>query len=511
MTEAAPVFRRDGGLPYDPNSERQYHRLTTIRSTSIKNSDVAKDVPLYLGRLTHYYAKAGHALARRVVSVPVECSSLKGERSGELKPVLRKLSINIFQVPSGRVCYGVTVDASVASDCLIALLEDCYYESFTVVTTKSPVSCSLTDLVKNMFRQELQVEEFRAEPDLHQLLFLSPTLSGLGIAFETVELQEEMLLALVYRVYDPMRDGFTSVCFPRELNRGWDAIGAVGSFVSVLCGHQDYIENAAVLSAALTVAALSDLRETQDAVLESMRLIREDTEGQDRGQRRIVLGNLSEQLAELQMNLSQHVESVADIGLWIPSLRVEDYHRSLVDCVRLVERSDLIGKSISRLTAIATAKAQALDTLDGAVNDHRRRSWALVAALLSTIAIPVSFILAFFSINAPQEHPNVSIFNLQVYLPLYLFAFGMIGLVGLVVAIFWYAAHPLRGAQLRLRADTKKGQQGPGRTPGAIPATEGVAGFPGISLRPNSLRYRLVAFKQSSLKVVHRWPRQGSL
>src|ERR1039457_4827413 len=139
-----------------------------------------------------------------------------------------------------------------------------------------------------------------------------------------------MLLALVYRVYDPMREGFTSVQFPCELNRGWDAIGAVGSFVSVLCGHQDYIENAAVLSAALTVAALSDLRETQDAVLESMRLIREDTDSQDRERRRIVLGNLSERLAVLQMDLSQHVESVADIGLWGPFLRGAGYHPGAV-------------------------------------------------------------------------------------------------------------------------------------------------------------------------------------
>jgi hypothetical protein len=454
MSEAVPVFRRTAGLPYDPNSDRQYHRLTTMRSTSLKTSDFDATAPLYLGRLTHYYSKADHALARRVASVPIDCSSLKGERSGELKPVLRKLCINIFQVPSGRVCYAVTVDAGVTSDCLVALLEDCYYESFTVMTDEG-VETPLPEIVHHVVCRELQVPDFQAETDLHQLLFLSPTLSGLGIAFETVELQEEMLLALVYRVYDPMRAGFTSVGFPRELNRGWDAIGAVGSFVSVLCGHQDYIENAAVLSAALTVAALSDLRETQDAVLESMRLIREDTDSQDRERRRIVLGNLSERLAVLQMDLSQHVESVADIGLWVPSLRVEDYHRGLVNSVRLIERSDIIGKSISRLTAIATAKAQALDTLDGAVNDHRRRSWALVAALLSTIAIPVSFILAFFSIQAPQVHPTVSMFSMHDYLPVYVFAFGMIGLVGLIVIIFWYMAHPLRDSHSRQKTLSK--------------------------------------------------------
>jgi hypothetical protein len=266
----------------------------------------------------------------------------------------------------------------------------------------------------------------------------------LGVAPDTVELQSELLLALVYRVYDQMRDGFTTVQFPKEMNRGWDAVAAVGSFVSVLCGHQDYIENAAVTSASLVVGATSDLRAAQEAVLESLELVREGVDAPSRPARRQLLKDLSDRLAVLEMDLSQYVESVTDIGLWIPSLRVEDYHRSLVASVRLVERTRDISDSLARLTSIAGARAQTLAAIDQAIQEHRRRSWTLVAGLLSAIAIPITFILAFFGVNAKEVNGNLSMFDVTRYYGVYMFAFGMVASSGFVLVGFWWFGHPRR-------------------------------------------------------------------
>jgi hypothetical protein len=133
---------------------------------------------------------------------------------------------------------------------------------------------------------------------------------------------------------------------------------------------------------------------------------------------------------------------------------VEDYHRTLVASVRLVERANLIANSLQRLTALVAARAQVLLSEEQQLQEHRRRSWALIVALLTTVAIPVSLILGFFGVSASQVDPNASIFDLHRYLDVYLFAFGMIGVSGLAVTIFWFVGHPQR------RWDDGTGDQG---------------------------------------------------
>ncbi|MGH4018402.1 MAG: hypothetical protein ACRDT0_03990 [Pseudonocardiaceae bacterium] len=299
---------------------------------------------------------------------------------------------------------------------------------------------SIDEEIKNLY----PAQEWEPEPDLHQVLLLSPMLTGQTTADQVVEIQEGFLRSIVYRVHVPQREGFTSIQFPPELNRSLTTIAAVGSFVSVLCGHQDYVENSVVLSATSIVSATTELRSIQESLLDGFSLVRDKLGTLSRTQQRQTLGDISGQLAKHEMNLSQHVESVADIGLWIPSLRVEDYHRTLVSSVRLMERSEIIGKSIQRLTSIAAAKTQVLLAEEQQLQEHRRRSWALVVGLLTTLAIPTSFILAFFGISSPEVDAKTSIFDLHRYVGVYLFAFGMVGLSATIVTLFWLLGHPSR-------------------------------------------------------------------
>lgn len=303
---------------------------------------------------------------------------------------------------------------------------------------------SIDEEINNLY----PARDWEPEPDLHQVLFLSPILIGQTTADQVVEIQEKFLRSLVYRVHAPQREGFTSIRFPPELNRNLTTIAAVGSFVSVLCGHQDYVENSVVLSATSIVSATTELRSIQESLLDGFSLVRDKLGTLSRMQRRQILGDISGQLAKHEMNLSQHVESVADIGLWIPSLRVEDYHRTLVSSVRLMERSEVIGKSIQRLTSIAAARTQILLAEEQQLQEHRRRSWALVVGLLTILAIPTSFILAFFGISAPEVDPKTSIFDFHRYVGVYLFAFGMVGLSATTVTLFWLLGHPSRRRKL---------------------------------------------------------------
>jgi hypothetical protein len=438
----APLFRAPDG-PYDPQGGRDHHRLTTVRATDLVLPKLEDAAELYLGRLTPYYHSASPTLPTRTASAQLQVTSCSGQRSHEIQPALRQLAINIFQTPNGRIVYGVTLDAAIETQNLVAFLEDGYYESISLQLTDGTPTTLAAEIDRRITQLAGQTNWNRA-PDIHQLLYLSPQLSGLRVEEGRLELKEEFLRSLVYRVHGPLREGFTSIAFPSELNRGMATIGAVGTFVSVLSGHQDYAENAYLLSAVMTTSATAELRDVQASILRSFTDVRDRLGTLERPEQRPMLGQISGNLAQHEMSLSQNVESASDIGLWIPSLRVENYHRTLVAAVRLSERSQLIANSLRRLTALVAARTQVLIAQEQQLQEHRRRSWTLIVGLLTSVAIPVSLILAFFGISATQVDPKASIFDLHRYLGVYLSAFGMIGLSGLAVTLFWFIGHPRR-------------------------------------------------------------------
>jgi hypothetical protein len=111
-------------------------------------------------------------------------------------------------------------------------------------------------------------------------------------------------------------------------------------------------------------------------------------------------------------------------------------------------------------------------------------------------------------VNAPQEDPNVSMFSMHRYLAVYVFAFGMVGLAGLIVIFFWYLAHPLRGGARRQSSRTalqkQPGALAPDAGSGAV-ADSSVAEPPVIS----RWRYHLSALWRSLLGAVRRRHRGG--
>ncbi len=66
--------------------------------------------------------------------------------------------------------------------------------------------------------------------------------------------------SLIYRTDLPYVKDFSEIRYPKELNRrpGW--LAAVGPYVSAVCGHPGFIENAAFISAVQAVAAAAQLR-----------------------------------------------------------------------------------------------------------------------------------------------------------------------------------------------------------------------------------------------------------
>jgi len=305
---------------------------------------------------------------------------------------------------------------------------------------------SVNDYLCHAMEQlNLNCEDLTIEPDVHQLLFLAPTLPIFQSADGSLKLDEAPLLNLIYRNTLPTRPGYRTAGFPPELNRGMDCIGVVGSYVSVMGGHQDYVENACVISAASIVAASTELREIHDQMGDQFRVVSGRGETQMHpGERRAQLAKSAKALTLLEVKLREFVESQMDIGVWVPSLRIEDFHNQLVASLRIPRRCELAGQGLVRLEAIAQTEARILQSEENALNDHRRRVWALAAGVTTTIAIPVTIALAFFAIRSPEVSDKVPIFSLSHYWGIYLFLIGVVVLVGGVVAAYWFLANPAR-------------------------------------------------------------------
>ena len=159
-------------------------------------------------------------------------------------------------------------------------------------------------------------------PERHQIVFDEKP---------APEDNDDLVQRLIYRTDLPYRKEYSAICYPGELNRrpGW--LAAVGPYVSVICGHPDFIENAIFLSAVQAVGAAAQLRAIRQAAYADVRQFRNlEAEGGTTRDRRRILERIADQLGDLELELSCSVEAPADLGLLFPSLRAGSFHPGAV-------------------------------------------------------------------------------------------------------------------------------------------------------------------------------------
>src|ERR1700729_2029990 len=89
-----------------------------------------------------------------------------------------------------------------------------------------------------------------------------------------LEAGEPLTGGLTTRPALPYRREYSAICYPAELNRrpGW--LAAVGPYVSVVCGHPEFINNSIFVSAVQAVAAAAQLRAIRQAAHADVRQFR---------------------------------------------------------------------------------------------------------------------------------------------------------------------------------------------------------------------------------------------
>lgn len=403
-------------------------RISNIYATPWHLTDTTAGGALHhylrLWRFEQYYRLSADQLPSVLCREALDVSALTFRR-WQLAVTVTGARIWLFCLPSGQIVASLSLDAQVELLDTIDLLEDCYFGDVHV--GEQSIAEYAYTLAAQLGADGGAAADFL--PERHQMV-LGPTRHG-------EEQGDDVLQRLIYRTNLPYRKEYSSIRYPAELNRrpGW--LAAVGPYVSVVCGHSDFIENAVFLSAVQAVAAAAQLRAIRQAAYGDVRLFRDvEAAGGTTRDRRRVLERIADHLGDLELELSYSVEASADLGLLVPSLRVESFHNALYESISLASKAVTAGRMLERLARAIDAELTAIESIERRADDNRRIRYAVAVGFVSAVAIPASLILAYLGINASQVSSARSMFS-HHYLGMYLTIAGLIVIAAALSAGLW--------------------------------------------------------------------------
>jgi len=399
---------------------------------------VIGDLPGYLRlrRYERYYRLSGDQLPHVLCREALDTSSLRFRR-WQHAPLVTGARIWLFCLPSGQIVATLSLDVHCELADTIDLLQDCYVGD-------AQIGEATAEQYAHTMAAQLGADTSAGQsflPERHQVVFdeeLAP------------EDCDDLVQRLIYRADLPYRKEYSAIRYPGELNRrpGW--LAAVGPYVSVICGHPDFIENAIFLSAVQAVAAAAQLRAIRHAAYADVRQFRDlEAAGGTTRDRRRTLERIADQLGNLELELSYSVEASADLGLLVPSLRVESFHNALYESMSLAGKADTAGRMLQRLGSAIRAELTAIESIERRGDENRRVRYAVAVGFVSAVAIPASLVLAFLGINASQVSSSRSMFSHQ-YLGVYLTVAAVI-VLGAVLSLALYVQQRRDASQHRVR------------------------------------------------------------
>ena len=264
----------------------------------------------------------------------------------------------------------------------------------------------LIDVCRDGHREA--TDGLRLGGDMHHVTCLAPAVVGDTLAPDAHRLQR-----LVSRRDAPSRSGFLTARLPAEANRYPDAVAALTPGATVLGGQEAVLELAIVLSAVQALAALAALRQIQRRAFAALGELR--APGSESSQRSWLEAR-SEELRDLEVDLSFGVEAYLDMRILVPSLPVEQFHSELVDALAIERGARVSGAMLTRLAAAIDAEETAL----GLVERDRADRWRAAAGTLGAVAIALSLLLSFMGINATEVDGRRSLFDAGHYWPYWL-------------------------------------------------------------------------------------------
>jgi hypothetical protein len=240
---------------------------------------------------------------------------------------------------------------------------------------------------------------------------------------------DDIIKDILYRVEPPNRPEFMEYRKPSGLNQVGRTLCAVTPYVSLLYGQQTYVENSVFLTAVQAVGTAARFRQIWHKAHGQVRKFRNDDQEERLGaQRRGGLEFLADELGNLELDLSFSVETSADLGLLIPALRLESFHKELYAAMELRERAETVSRMFTRLDASIRSELTAIEIRERQQQEEKRLRWGAAVSFLGLIAVPIGFLGAYFGINGREVNSDWSIFDMNHYEPAYLAA-GSLALI----------------------------------------------------------------------------------
>lgn len=297
-------------------------------------------------------------------------------------------------------------------------------------------------------------------PERHQLVFIRR-----DTAAEEVP-SPDTVRTIVYRRTPPFTEEFARPKVPEQLNQvrpartGPDApgnavkwrqllrldeplrenhesehrkitLGVVTPYVSLLFGHQPYIEESVLLSSVHAVGTASQFRRIWSETYEQVQLFRRTKQEQEPGrQTRDSLEDLADRLGNLEFDLTFSVE--------FPQLRVESFQAALYDAMDLSNQAKTLSTMFTQVASSVRSEITAISVREQRRSEGRRHWNAFAAGLLSLAGVSVGLVVAFLGTNTRQvpDNPTLSMWHVQ-FLGLYLTA-GLFALSTTYIIAFPY-------------------------------------------------------------------------
>jgi hypothetical protein len=392
---------------------------------------------LVLGRLEEFYNLFREQLPKVLAHVKHDPNSvtfppLEGEPVASTKMAglpVTKAELWLFALPSDQLVAALDLEfqsppLDVDTSRTINVLEHGAYGQISI--DGKLIEGHISDLArkaKAMVPKE-EVDTSILPPERHQIVFAAG-IGELADGEKTREEKEKRIEAtiglILYRSDPPYRPQFMPLYRPTGLNTE-NAIGAVTPYVSLLSGHPDYVENSVFLTVVQAVGTSARFRQIWHRAHRRVREFRRN-QAEDVGkQTKKAMEILADELGNLELDLSFSVEASADLGLLIPLLRIESFHKDLYAAMELRERAETVSRMFTRLDATIRSELTAIEIRDQRAEEQRRFRRNAAVSVLSFIAVPLGFLLAFFGINAQQVDQHLSIFDWGHYLTVYIAA-----------------------------------------------------------------------------------------
>jgi hypothetical protein len=345
-------------------------------------------------------------------------------------------SVQLFTLPSDQVVLAVTLEfttgrlaAGKDARPITSVLEQCIEEKLLIAAT------ALDDYVHKLpikgLSRESSTDLPALLPERHQLVFIAK--GGVLGNIPTPDVIDE----IVYREEPPYREEFTVAKRPEQLNLRIPAdpqglqvtLGVVTPYVSLIYGHERFVEDSIFLSTVQAVGTAARFRQIWLDAYTQVRRFRDERQQHLLGQQiRDDLEDLADSLGNLEFDLTFSVE--------FPLMRIESFHSALYEAMDLSVQAQALSQMFTQLAGSLRSEITAIDIREQRKDEGRQKWNSFAAAILSLVGVSVGFVVTFLGINALQVSDAVSMWDSR-YAAMY-FVASLFALTPVLMIVFPY-------------------------------------------------------------------------